>query len=411
MKFYIETYGCAANHGNSEAFSAALIEKGHLPSSLDEADLVVVNTCAVTERTERKMKRRLSKLQGDRLVIAGCLPSAIPQSVQDLRCREVLGVLDRSAGMKMGETFRPQESRSCCRKTAQSLCAVVNISEGCLGRCSYCIVRRARGALQSKTVQEVAREVRCRLAQGAVEVQLASQDAAAYGLDLGSNLPELLDAVAGIDWEFRVRVGMMNPDRLSPIQEDLIRSYGDPKIYKFLHLPVQSGSDEVLAGMKRGYSARDFQEMTAEFRTFFPDLTLYTDVISGFPGETEEDSRATEELIRAVEPDKVNVTMYSSRPGTGASRLYDMPSRFKKERTRRITRLWKEIAGKRNDRYLGETIVAQVTEVGREGTMMARSENYRRIVVCEPLPLGSVHDFEIVKTTPFYLVGEVVSRE
>lgn len=103
--------------------------------------------------------------------------------------------------------------------------------------------------------------------------------------------------------------------------------------------------------------------------------------------------------------------MYSSRPGTGASRLYDMPSRFKKERSRRITRLWQEIAGNRNGRYLGERIVAQVTQGGRVGTMMARSENYRKIVVCEPLPLGSVHDFEIVKTTPFYLVGEVASRE
>lgn len=411
MRFYIETYGCAANRGNSEAFSAALTEMGHHPSSLNEADLVVVNTCAVTERTERNMKKRLSKLQGDRLVIGGCLPSAIPEAVQDLCCREVLGVLDRSVGMKMGETFRPEESRYFCRKVAQSLCAVVNISEGCLGRCSYCIVRRARGALQSKTVQEVVGEVRRRLAQGAVEVQLASQDAAAYGLDLGSSLPELLDAVAGIDCKFRVRVGMMNPDRLSPIQEDLIRSYGDPKIYKFLHLPVQSGSDGVLAGMKRGYSAQEFQDMTAEFRDLFPNLTLYTDVISGFPGEIEEDSRATEELIRAVEPDKVNVTMYSSRPGTGASRLYDMPSRFKKERSRRITRLWQEIAGNRNGRYLGERIVAQVTQGGRVGTMMARSENYRKIVVCEPLPLGSVHDFEIVKTTPFYLVGEVASRE
>ncbi len=411
MRFYVETYGCAANQGNSEAFSAALIEMGHLPSSLEEANLVIVNTCVVTDRTERNMKKRLSQLQGERLVIAGCLPSAMPEAVRDISCREVMGVLGRSAGMKMGEAFRPEETRPRRIHPAQNLCAIVNISEGCRGRCSYCIVRRARGALRSKTVHEVTEEVRRRLKEGAVEIQLASQDAAAYGADLESSLPELLDAVAGIDGDFRVRVGMMNPDQLGPILDDLIRSYEDPKIYKFLHLPAQSGSDRVLEAMNRGYGARDFLEMTARFRAAFPDLTLYTDVIAGFPGETEEDSRATEVLIRAVEPDKVNVTRYSSRPGTGASRLKDMPSRFKKDRSRRITRLWQKIAGRRNGRYLEKTIVAQVTERGREGTMMARSENYRKIVVRGPMSLGCVHRFKVVKTTPFYLKGEIVSRE
>ncbi|HOO53012.1 MAG TPA: tRNA (N(6)-L-threonylcarbamoyladenosine(37)-C(2))-methylthiotransferase [Methanothrix sp.] len=411
MRFYLETYGCAANQGNSESFSAALIEKGHLPSSLEEADLVIVNTCIVTGKTERRMKRRLSQLQGERLVIAGCLPSAIHEAVRGISCREVMGILDRPAGLEMGEEFRPEESIPRRRQPAQNLCAIVNISEGCRGRCSYCIVRRARGALRSKTVQELAGEVQRRLAEGVVEVQLASQDAAAYGLDLGSSLPELLDAVAGIDGDFRVRVGMMNPDLLSPILDDLIRSYENPKIYKFLHLPVQSGSDAVLAGMRRGYSARDFLDMVGRFRAASPDLTLYTDVISGFPGETEEDARATEALIRRAEPDKVNVTMYSSRPGTEASSLEDMPSRFKKDRSRRITLLWQDIAGRRNSRYLGKMIVAQVTEKGKEGTMMARSENYRKIVVCEPMSLGSVHGFKIVKTTPFYLTGEVANRE
>lgn len=408
MRFYLETYGCTANQGNSDAFSSALMERGHLPSPLEKADLVIVNTCAVTEKTERKMVKRLSQLQGKKLIIAGCLPSAIPEAVRDMPCREVVGVLDRPAAIRIGDSFPPEEPRSRRLKPAEKLCAVVNISEGCAGECSYCIVRRARGELLSRSVGEVAEEVRRRLKEGAVEVQLASQDAAAYGLDMGSSLPELIDAVTGIEGNFRVRIGMMNLDRLSPILGDLIRSYENPKVYKFLHLPVQSGSERVLRSMRRGYSPRDFLDMAASFRASFPDLTLYTDVIAGFPGETDEDFRATELLIRKIEPDKVNVTMYSPRPGTLANDLEDMPSRFKKERSRRITRLWQEIAGRRNGRYLEETIVAQVTEMGREETAMARSENYRKIVVCEPLPLGSVHEFEIVKTTPFYLVGEVV---
>jgi MiaB-like tRNA modifying enzyme len=412
MRFYLETYGCAANRGNSEAFASALVDAGHRRSSQEEAQLVIVNTCAVTERTERKILRRLSELQGERLVVAGCLPSAIPEAVRDLRCREVLGILSAPSGRRIGEALPPEPGLPGSGRQARDRCAVVNISEGCAGRCSYCIVRRARGLLRSKTVQEVAKEVRRRLKEGAVEVQLASQDAAAYGLDLGSSLPELIDAVAEIDGDFRIRVGMMNPDQLKPILEDLISSFDDPKVYKFLHLPVQSGSAEVLQSMRRGYAPQDFLSMAARLRAAFSDLTLYTDVIAGYPGETEEDFEATEELIKRAEPDKVNVTMYSPRPGTEASRLKDMPSRFKKDRSRRMTRLWKEIAGLRNGRYLGDEIVAQVTEMGREGTVMARSANYRKIVIFKPLHLGSVRRFKIVKTTPFYLEGEEVeSRE
>lgn len=412
MRFYLETYGCAANRGNSEAFSSALVDAGHRRSSQEEAQLVIVNTCAVTERTERKILRRLSELQGERLVVAGCLPSAIPEAVRDLRCREVLGILSAPSGRRIGEALPPEPGLPGSGRQARDRCAVVNISEGCAGRCSYCIVRRARGLLRSKTVQEVAKEVRRRLKEGAVEVQLASQDAAAYGLDLGSSLPELIDAVAEIDGDFRIRVGMMNPDQLKPILEDLISSFDDPKVYKFLHLPVQSGSAEVLQSMRRGYAPQDFLSMAARLRAAFSDLTLYTDVIAGYPGETEEDFAATEELIKRAEPNKVNVTMYSPRPGTEASRLKDMPSRFKKDRSRRMTRLWKEIAGLRNGRYLGDEIVAQVTEMGREGTVMARSANYRKIVIFKPLHLGSVRRFKIVKTTPFYLEGEEVeSRE
>jgi len=411
MRFYLETYGCTANRGNSEAFTTALLERGHRPASLEEADLVIVNTCAVTERTERDMKKRLSELQGDRLVVAGCLPAAIPAAVRDIRCRGVMGVLGGRSGQKMGDGYDPERSRTENDSAARRLTAVVNISEGCLGRCSYCIVRRARGALKSRTVEEIAEDVRHRLRGGAVEVQLASQDAAAYGLDRGSSLPELLYAVARIDGDFRVRIGMMNPDRLAHILEDLISSYQDPKVYKFLHLPAQSGSDRVLEAMNRGYSGADFLDMAARFRSAFSDLTLYTDVIAGFPGETDEDFAATEDLIRKAEPDKVNVTMYSSRPGTQADMLIDMPSRFKKDRSRRITRLWQEIAGRRNGRYLGETIVARVTERGRGRTVMARGDNYRKIAVSEPLPLGSAHRFKIVRTTPFYLNGEAISRE
>ncbi|MDD1738236.1 MAG: tRNA (N(6)-L-threonylcarbamoyladenosine(37)-C(2))-methylthiotransferase [Methanothrix sp.] len=424
MRFYIETYGCTANMGNSQELAEALQEMGHIPSSMDDADAVIVNTCAVTENTERKIMRRLRHLEGERLVIAGCLSSALPESLQQISCTGRIGMMNAAAAKEIVDLFAmadwkdPAEAWShSCQFTSprdhipQDLCGIVNIAEGCNGNCSYCIVPKARGRLVSREPEEIVEAVHKLARSGIAEIQLAAQDAAAYGLDRGSSLPELIDAIAKIDGDFRVRVGMMNPVHLGPILEDLIRSYEAPRVYKFLHLPVQSGSDRILAAMRRGYSAEDFLNMARRFRASFPDLTLYTDVIAGFPDENEEDFRATELLIQNAEPDKVNVTMYSPRPGTMANKLKDMPSRFKKERSRRITRLWQEIAEKRNKRYLGGTIVAQVTETGKNGSVMARSENYRKIVIRRSLDLGGVHRFKIVKTCPFYLEGEIVSRE
>jgi MiaB-like tRNA modifying enzyme len=424
MKFYIETFGCTANMGNSQELAGALQERGHIQSTLDEADAIVVNTCAVTEKTERKVLRRLRLLQGERLVIAGCLSSALPESLRLISCTGRIGMLNTAAAKEIEDLFDmagwkdPAEAwrlslpfPSQVDDIPQDLFGIVNIAEGCNGCCSYCIVPRARGRLISREPQEIVAAVHQLTRSGIAEIRLASQDTAAYGLDRGSSLPELIDAIAKIDGNFRVRVGMMNPAHLGPILGDLIRSYENPKVYKFLHLPVQSGSDRILAAMRRDYSAEDFLNMAGRFRAHFPDLTLYTDVIAGFPGETEKDFAATEQLIQKAEPDKVNVTMYSPRPGTVANKLKDMPSRFKKERSRRITRLWQEIAEKRNRRYLGGTIEAQVTETGKNGSVMARSENYRKIVIGRSIAPGSVHRFKIVRTCPFYLEGDPASRE
>lgn len=414
MRFYIETYGCTANQGNSEEASAALMEEGHQPSALEDADLVIVNTCVVTERTERNMIKKLRQLQGDRLVIAGCLPKAIPEAIQDIHCRGKLGILGRSTGREIDELFptdamaRPATSPRCrVLASRDHLCGVVNISEGCTGNCSYCIVKKARGRLVSRSPEEVIEAVRRCIESGAVEVQIASQDAAAYGMDIGYSLPRLLDRIVEIPGRYRVRVGMMNPGCLEPILDDLVRSYGDPRIYNFVHLPVQSGSNDVLERMKRKYKAADFVDMAARLRQGIFDLTLFTDVIAGFPGETEEEFGETVGLIRSVQPDKVNVTRFSPRPHTEAGRLGELPSLVKKERSRKLTWLWHEIAARRNWRYAGEVLSVLVTESGKGKTMKARSDNYREIVIEGQLALGSVQKVRIAEANPFYLRGTI----
>jgi len=254
----------------------------------------------------------------------------------------------------------------------------------------------------------VVRSVMRLVQSGIMEIQLACQDAAAYGTDIGTSLPELLEEISGIRGRFKVRVGMMNPDSAVPILAELISALRSPRMYRFLHVPVQSGSDRVLEAMGRGYAAEEFLSMAARLRESLPDIGIITDVIAGFPGEGEEDFRHTMDLLRAVKPDKINITRFSKRPGTPAARLYDMPDRIKKDRSRELTRLWLEMACARNRMYEGRTLDVLVTERGRDGTVKARCENYTGVVICGAADLGETIRARVVGSNPFYITAKAV---
>src|SRR5271157_6015014 len=232
MRFYIETYGCTSNTGNSMDAASALISLGHRPSNIEEADIIIVNTCAVTQKTENKIVKRLHQLPPDRLIISGCLSTAIPGSTEQIPCRKVMGQLNGPSTLEMVRSLgdelsgHPASNNShnwiADNKTVhdviapEHLCAIINIAEGCRGRCSYCIVRRARGKLVSLEPELVMEQARSVIDSGAVELQLAAQDTAAYGMDIGTSLPELLTKIVEIPGRFMIRVGMMNPDMALP---------------------------------------------------------------------------------------------------------------------------------------------------------------------------------------------------
>ncbi|NIP36714.1 MAG: radical SAM protein, partial [Thermoplasmata archaeon] len=189
--------------------------------------------------------------------------------------------------------------------------AIVPIASGCLGRCTYCITRFAWGALASSPVDKVVGQAREWLGQGFREVQMTAQDTGAWGRDLGDGqrLPDLMRAVASIDdapAEYRVRVGMLNPDSLEPIFDEFVDVLQMPRVYRFVHLPVQAGSDRILDLMRRHYNVAQWEDLVVRLRKAVPDITLHTDVICGFPGEEDEEFEATLDLIRRVRPDVTN---------------------------------------------------------------------------------------------------------
>ncbi|MEE9323499.1 MAG: tRNA (N(6)-L-threonylcarbamoyladenosine(37)-C(2))-methylthiotransferase, partial [Candidatus Aenigmarchaeota archaeon] len=259
---------------------------------------------------------------------------------------------------------------------------ITEIASGCLGSCAYCIVKLARGDLRSRSVKDIAKEVGNSLRDGCKEIWITSQDCGCYGLDIETNLIELLEMAVSIKGEFRIRVGMMNPTHIKPILSELIEIYKHPKIYKFIHIPVQSGSDRILRKMRRGYRAKDFERMVKEFRDSLPNITLSTDIIVGFPGESESDFEETLGLVRRIKPDIVNVSKFGSRPRTEASRMKQLDNKVIKERSKRLADLVGRIGLEKNKEWISKECEILVTERGkRKNQFVGRNGSYKPVVV------------------------------
>ncbi|CAI1492756.1 putative threonylcarbamoyladenosine tRNA methylthiotransferase [Thermococcus nautili] len=411
VKVHVESYGCSRNKADGEIMEALLLKAGHeLVETPEQADYVVVNTCAVKDPTELKMAKRIRELldSGKRVIVTGCLVHVNPDAI-DSRVLGILGVksIDRIAeaidvaerGGKLvsveGWRERNPDKLELPRLWKPGVAFVVPISEGCLNACTYCATRFARGVLKSYKPELVVKWVKEALARGYREIILSSEDTGCYGFDIGTNLAELLDEITAIEGEFRVRVGMMNPNHVLKFLDELIDAYQDEKVYRFLHLPVQSGDNEVLRRMGRTYTVEEFEEIVRAFRKEIPDLNLNTDIIVGFPGETDEAFMNTVELVKRIKPDKINVSRYSARPGTIAARWKQLPGWLVKERSRLLHRLRLQIAYEINRAYVGRTVEVLVHGPGKKGGVEGRTFNYKEVI----LDSGSVGEFIEVKVT------------
>ncbi len=416
MKVYVEAHGCTQNYGEARLMQGALAERGHvITPSETEADAHVLVTCTVVEATERKMVRRMAELAcyDKPVVVAGCMAAAqrdrvkatVPRArlLPPRKWPEIVELLD--AGTVCGDRAAELEAQ-----TFEWHDAIVPIAQGCAGRCTYCITRVARGFVKSYPITDLVRQVRDHVDRGVKEVKLTGQDTAAYGRDSGTKLAALLKEIDAIPGEFRVRVGMADPLTVLPIMDELVDAYASEKVFKFLHLPVQSGDDAILEAMKREYTVEDFEIIVSAFRRAFPELTLSTDIIVGFPGETEAQFEKTMDLIRRVRPDIVNVTRFSSREGTPAATMPGPIVGWRvKQRSRRLTSLRFQISRGIHEALVGREVEVLVTEPGREGTLLARTPEYRQVVLQEDVPIGEFVRVRIDAGRATDLLGHTVT--
>jgi threonylcarbamoyladenosine tRNA methylthiotransferase CDKAL1 len=287
--------------------------------------------------------------------------------------------------------------------------SIVPINYGCLGNCSYCCVHFARGWLRSYSIDEVVERVEQDLDSGAKEVWLTSQDTACYGKDLGVSLADLLSRVCRIEGEFFVRVGMMNPNNVLGALDELVGAYKCDKVFKFLHLPVQSGDDRVLELMNRRYIIEEFRKVVEAFRKEIPRLTLSTDVICGFPGESRKAFRETKKLIAEVQPDIVNVSKFFPRPRTQAEKMVALSPREVKKRSKEVTELSSKISFEKNRAWMSWEGTVLFDERGKGESCMGRNFAYKPIVVKDgEFLLGKFVQVRIVNAFCTYLEAEVL---
>jgi MiaB-like tRNA modifying enzyme len=421
-KFYLETFGCKFNKADSELIRKILIEKGFKEASEKEADFVVLNTCGVVEKTERKIIKRAIELKkkGKKIIFTGCLPLISPKvsqkftdgmigptNILDLP-KIVKKVLKEKKAKSLKQKPIDKAKLRCFAIPKETVVAIVPISEGCLSFCSYCATRLAKGKLRSFGKEEILENIKLALKSGAKEIQLTSQDLAIYGLDKGKFLlPELLKEISKIEGDFRVRLGMMNPKFAKKIFGKILKILENEKFYKFLHLPLESGSNNVLKAMNRGYRVEEFLKMASKFKRKFKNSLLATDIIVGFPTETEKDFKETVSVIKKIKPEILHIFRYSKREGTEAAKLKDFPDRIKKERSRILTRIWQEISKEKSKKYLGKKFQALITEK-RGKTFLARLPSYKAVILKEG-NLGEFVKVKIVGAKPNYLIGKIIS--
>ncbi len=417
MDFYIETYGCTANQGDSESLSGLLVEAGHCLVSEAQAELLIVNTCTVKASTEQKILARLRLLKDSpkSILVAGCMAQAQPGLVKEA-CPQanLLGTYELPRAPEAVESISKGKHVEFLNKTeaqkpnikpirSDPLAAIVQISQGCKGTCTYCITRFARGQLKSFAPEQIVSEVECALKEGCKEIRITSQDNTVYGQDIGTDLPSLLSKLIVLPGDFRIRVGMMNPGGLLEILPELLQVYKSEKVYKFFHIPIQSGSNEILKEMNRKYTRDDFIKIVSEIRKQFPLASIATDVIVGYPGETDDQFQETFNLYTETKPDVVNISRFTPRPGTPAAKLKPLPTQTQKDRSKKVAELWESVAIEQNKRYLGSKDKVLINEKGKNNSLVGRSSNYKAVVLKDG-KLGELVDVEFREAYSTYLI-------
>uniref|UniRef100_A0A8C5MY07 tRNA-t(6)A37 methylthiotransferase n=1 Tax=Leptobrachium leishanense TaxID=445787 RepID=A0A8C5MY07_9ANUR len=347
QKIWIRTWGCSHNNSDGEYMAGQLASYGYsITESPEQADLWLLNSCTVKNPAEDHFRNSIKKAQeGDKkVVLAGCVPQAQPRQ-EYMKGLSIIGVqqIDRVVEV-VEETIKGHSVRLLGQKKDNGkrlggarldlpkirknpLIEIISINTGCLNACTYCKTKHARGELASYSIEELVDRAVQSFQEGVCEIWLTSEDTGAYGKDIGTDLPTLLWKLVEIIPEgAMLRLGMTNPPYILEHLEEMAKILNHPRVYAFLHIPVQSASDSVLMDMKREYCIADFKRVVDFLIERVPGITIATDIICGFPGETDEDFKETLKLVKEYRFPSLFINQFYPRPGTPAAKMVQVPA-------------------------------------------------------------------------------------
>jgi tRNA-2-methylthio-N6-dimethylallyladenosine synthase len=424
-RYFIWTIGCQMNKVESQQIAGYLNSAGYRAvNSFSHADLVVLNTCVVRQSAENKVLGTLGLLKGRKnkhpnlqILVTGCLVNSDTQELKrrfphvDLLFRAgdypELIAWGQKQGIPIEQRLLPHPYND--GWTTISPCALIPIIQGCDNFCSYCIVPYRRGREVSRPLEKIVCEVEGLVRRGIKEVTLLGQNVDSYGHDLPGHpdLADLLSELSNIDELARIRFLTNHPKDIGLKLIDAIASIN--KVCEHLELPVQAGDDDILRAMRRGYTVEQYRELVHAIRRKVPQLSLSSDIIVGFPGETEEQFEHSLSLVKQMRFDVVHVAAYSPRPGTITCREYqdNIPAEVKKERLHKIEELQAVIAGEINSQLQGKEVEVLV-EGSKGGKWFGRTGSNKLVFFGDAGDwLGKLARIQIEKTSPWSLGGEV----
>ena len=431
--FYIETYGCTSNKADSYIISDILTKSRYIQTGIENANFIIINTCAVKEQTENRIKTRLKKIYNlyhddpkRYIIIAGCLPHISPKYLEVVKkiVPNFSAIIDLDNINKIPEIFQKlkQGYKNLVLKSEVSLdkskyfikippgkiTGIIPISEGCLGDCTYCCVKNARGKLKCFDPEYIVENVKNQLKQGIKQIYLTSQDCSIYEYK-GIRLVDLIQKIVKLDYKFFLRIGMINPSFLINNLEQLLAIFKLEKVYQFLHIPIQSGSNRILEKMHRPYLISEIIEKIDRLKKEFPKLTKSTDIICGFPGETEYDFFRTINFIKWLRPEITNISKFTPRPGTKAKFMQQIDCKVIKNRSIRLTKIFRNILTNINKNWRDWEGSVLVLHKGSEKKQaIGRNFAYKHILIDNfSGNYGNFVNVKIKKVEGFNLFGEI----
>ncbi|MCL4538053.1 MAG: tRNA (N6-isopentenyl adenosine(37)-C2)-methylthiotransferase MiaB [Bacteroidetes bacterium] len=431
-KIYVETYGCQMNLADTEIVLGIMNESGYMPTrTMDDADVVLLNTCSVREHAEEKIHQRLGVIRRQtadkpELVVGvlGCMAERLRSNLIDRHRVDIVvgpdeyrklpelvdGAFTGSRGIGV-RLSRTETYDDITPFRTEGVSAWLSVMRGCDKFCTFCIVPFTRGRERSRTLSSVVAEVEQLAEQGFREVTLLGQNVNSYR-DADNDFADLLSAVVRVDSGLRVRFTTSHPQDLSDKLIDTIASHDN--LCKYIHLPVQSGSSRVLQAMNRTYTREHYLSLVGKIRSRMPEVALSTDIISGFPTETEEEHAETLSLMEEVRYDGAYMFKYSPREGTPAFRLGDdVPDETKSRRLSEIISLQQRISNEVNQSVVGNTVDVMVDGASRKSELQlsGRTDTNKTVV----FPAGNYKPGDVVKVrieraTSATLFGEVAGK-